>query len=167
MAASEVTQAQHEEALLGFCIHNVDQAMGNALSELHPALLKGRSSGTAREFHGTQSIGRAIDVLRLIAASGDRGVRLSDLVLETGLKQPTVSRLVSALTRESLVEHDPVTRRYYVGLEAFILGAIASSRFGIHKFARCRQPSIAPSAAGRPACVNVMIEQVPAPVIDA
>jgi DNA-binding IclR family transcriptional regulator len=83
---------------------------------------------------GTQSIERAMEVMRRVAA-GVHGVRLMDLVNATGLKQPTVSRLVAALIREGLIEQDSESRRFYLGVEAFALGAIASARFGIHKLA--------------------------------
>jgi DNA-binding IclR family transcriptional regulator len=84
---------------------------------------------------GAQSIERAIDVMRRVAAAGLHGVRLTDLVNATGLKQPTVSRLIGALMREGLIEQDGKSRRFYLGVEAFALGAIASARFGIHKLA--------------------------------
>ena len=67
--------------------------------------------------------------------TGAHGVRLTDLVNVTGLKQPTVSRLIGALMREGLIEQDSESRRFYLGVEAFALGAIASARFGIHKLA--------------------------------
>ena len=84
---------------------------------------------------GAQSIERAVDVMRRVAEAGAHGVRLTDLVNATGLKQPTVSRLLGALVREGLIEQDNASRRFYLGVEAFALGAIASARFGIHKLA--------------------------------
>jgi DNA-binding IclR family transcriptional regulator len=84
---------------------------------------------------GTQSIERAIEVVRRVAEAGIEGVRLTDLVNATRLKQPTVSRLVAALMREGLIEQDGDSRRFHLGVEAFALGAIASARFGIHKLA--------------------------------
>jgi len=85
---------------------------------------------------GTQSIERAVEITRRVAAAGVNGVRLMDLVHATRLKQPTVSRLIAALMREGLIEQDRESRRFYLGVEAFALGAIASARFGIHKLAR-------------------------------
>jgi DNA-binding IclR family transcriptional regulator len=88
-----------------------------------------------RNQSGTQSIERAMEVMRRVAEAGIDGVRLMDLVNATGLKQPTVSRLVAALIREGLIEQDGENRRFYLGVEAFALGAIASARFGIHNLA--------------------------------
>jgi DNA-binding IclR family transcriptional regulator len=73
--------------------------------------------------------------MRRVAEAGLHGVRLTDLVNATGLKQPTVSHLIGALMREGLIEQDSESRRFYLGVEAFALGAIASARFGIHKLA--------------------------------
>jgi DNA-binding IclR family transcriptional regulator len=84
---------------------------------------------------GTQSIERAMEVMRRVAEAGMHGARLTDLVTITGLKQPTVSRLIAALMREGLIEQDRENRRLYLGVEAFAIGAIASARFGIHKLA--------------------------------
>ena len=55
--------------------------------------------GEANRF-GTQSIERAMEVMRSVAEAGIQGARLMDLVKATGLKQPTVSRLIAALVRE-------------------------------------------------------------------
>jgi DNA-binding IclR family transcriptional regulator len=84
---------------------------------------------------GTQSIERAMEVMRCVAETGIHGARLMDLVKATRLKQPTVSRLIAALVREGLIEQDGEQRRLYLGVEAFALGAIASARFGIHNLA--------------------------------
>jgi DNA-binding IclR family transcriptional regulator len=93
------------------------------------------SNQDSKNQSGAQSIARAIDVMRRVADAGVHGVRLTDLVNATGLKQPTVSRLTGALMREGLIEQDGDSRRFYLGVEAFALGAIASARFGIHKLA--------------------------------
>jgi DNA-binding IclR family transcriptional regulator len=92
---------------------------------------------------GTQSLERAMAITRRVAEAGVNGVRLMDLVNATELKQPTVSRLTAALMREGLIEQDRESRRFYLGVEAFALGAIASARFGIHKLARDALPQLA------------------------
>lgn len=94
-----------------------------------------RPSPLPKNQFGAQSIERAVDLMRRVAAAGVHGSRLKDLVAATGLKQPTVSRLVGALMREGLIEQDAESRRLYLGVEAMALGAIASVRFGIHKLA--------------------------------
>ena len=106
---------------MNLSIHNMDMSK-SSLAE-------------SKSQSGAQSIERAVDVMRRVAEAGVHGVRLTDLVNATGLKQPTVSRLIGALMREGLVEQDSESRRFYLGVEAFALGAIASARFGIHKLA--------------------------------
>jgi len=84
---------------------------------------------------GTQSIGRAVTLLRLVAAEGAPGASLSGLVEASGLSKPTCRRILMALIDAGLAEQDPLTRRYLLGPEAYVLGALAAERFGIHRLA--------------------------------
>ncbi len=81
--------------------------------------------------NGSQSVDRALLLLAMIGRHAGRGVSLSVLVEESGLNKPTVRRLLLALIRASLVEQDEETRRYYLGEEAYVLGTLASQRFGL------------------------------------
>ena len=81
---------------------------------------------------GTQSLERAIALLRAVASHGNRGARLTDLVMDSGVSKATVHRLLAAMIRESLLDQDQKTRRYYLGADAFVLGTIAAARFGAH-----------------------------------
>ncbi|OYX14964.1 MAG: transcriptional regulator [Rhizobiales bacterium 32-66-8] len=81
---------------------------------------------------GTQSIERAIALLLLVGRAGPAGARLSDLVLHASLPKPTVRRVLLALVRNGLLDQDAGSRRYHIGPEAYILGTLASARFGIH-----------------------------------
>lgn len=88
------------------------------------------------EAGGTQSIGRAVALLRLVAAGRSRGIALGELVERSGLAKPTCRRILVALIEGGLVEQDPGSRRYCLGPEAYVLGAAASERFGIHRVAQ-------------------------------
>ena len=88
-----------------------------------------------REKAGTQSLDRAIGLLRLVAAGQGRGARLPELVERSGLARPTAHRLLAALERHGLVAHDAEARVYHLGPEAFVIGTVASERFGIHRAA--------------------------------
>lgn len=81
---------------------------------------------------GTQSIERAIALLLLVGRTGAPGARLADIVAQSGLAKPTVRRVLLALVRSGLVDQDAESRRYHLGPEAYVLGTLASARFGIH-----------------------------------
>lgn len=81
---------------------------------------------------GAQSIDRAATLLLLVGRSGPLGARLSDLVSETDLAKPTVRRMLMALVRARLLDQDETTRRYHLGPELYVLGTLATARFGIH-----------------------------------
>ncbi|MBA2964999.1 MULTISPECIES: IclR family transcriptional regulator [Ramlibacter] len=80
---------------------------------------------------GAQSLRRALAVLRLVAETQERGIRLVDLVAGTGLNRPTVHRMLQVLREEGVVEQDGETRRYRVGAELALLGMARGSRFPI------------------------------------
>jgi DNA-binding IclR family transcriptional regulator len=80
---------------------------------------------------GAQSLRRALAVLRLVAETQERGIRLVDLVAGTGLNRPTVHRMLQVLREEGMVEQDHETRRYRVGAEVALLGMARGNRFPI------------------------------------
>ncbi|MGV3550833.1 IclR family transcriptional regulator [Rhizobium sp.] len=84
---------------------------------------------------GAQSIDRAATLLLLVGRAGVGGARLSDLVEQCDLSKPTVRRMLLALERAGLLDQDEVTRRYHLGPETYVLGTLASSRFGLHPIA--------------------------------
>ena len=81
--------------------------------------------------NGSQSVDRALSLLAMVGRHAGRGASLSALVDDSGLNKPTVRRLLLALMRASLVEQDEESRRYYLGEEAYVLGTLASQRFGL------------------------------------
>jgi DNA-binding IclR family transcriptional regulator len=84
---------------------------------------------------GAQSIERAVKVLRAVAASGSLGTKSVEIVALTGLTKGTVHRILLALIREGLVEQADDTRLYFLGPEAYVLGTIASPRYGVDRWA--------------------------------
>lgn len=85
---------------------------------------------------GAQSIGRAVALLRILAAGQRDGVSLSEIVERSGLMKPTCRRILLALMDAGLAEQDVANRRYFLGPETYALGAIASERFGVHRLAQ-------------------------------
>ncbi len=82
---------------------------------------------------GTQSIERALTLLREIAAHNRGGSRLLDLATRTGLQRPTVHRMLKCLAAENMVLQDPDTHRYFLGPMVFELGLTAAPRFNLRE----------------------------------
>ncbi|WP_247872352.1 AMP-binding protein [Azospirillum sp. TSO35-2] len=77
---------------------------------------------------GTQSLERAITLLRAVAAAGTDGARLADLMTGAGLSKATAHRLLMALARDGLVEQDTRSKRYHLGPDLVALGDLAALR---------------------------------------
>lgn len=75
---------------------------------------------------GTQSVQRAAELLRTIASHNRAGLRVVDLCEMTGLKRPTVHRLLQCLARERLVVRNARTRNYHLGPMLYELGLTAA-----------------------------------------
>ncbi|MBL0422704.1 IclR family transcriptional regulator [Ramlibacter sp. AW1] len=70
----------------------------------------------------TQTLERALDLMRILAASGTDGCRLVDLQRASGLTKPTVHRILDTLKIQGVVEQQEDTRRYRLGQELAVLG---------------------------------------------
>jgi DNA-binding IclR family transcriptional regulator len=82
---------------------------------------------------GTQSIERALLLLREIAAHNRGGSRLLDLATRTSLQRPTVHRMLKCLAAENMVQQDGDSHRYYLGSMVFELGLTATPRFNLRE----------------------------------
>jgi DNA-binding IclR family transcriptional regulator len=80
---------------------------------------------------GTQAIQRAVNVLRELGKSGQRGLRIVDLSRRLSLERPTLHRILRCLVGEGLIAHDAQTKRYLLGPTIFELGIIVSPRFNL------------------------------------
>ncbi|ROZ78852.1 IclR family transcriptional regulator [Ramlibacter sp. WS9] len=74
----------------------------------------------------TQTLERAIGLIRILASAGADGRRLVELQQASGLTKPTVHRILDTLKREGVVEQMDETRRYRLGQELAVLGWSAS-----------------------------------------
>jgi DNA-binding IclR family transcriptional regulator len=92
-----------------------------------------KTSDDAGRLSGTQSIERALILMREIAAHNRTGSRLLDLASRTGLQRPTVHRMLKCLTLENMVQQDPDSHRYYLGPMVFELGLTAAPRFNLRE----------------------------------
>ena len=92
-----------------------------------------KTNSAPRKLSGTQSIERALSLLREIAAHNRSGSRLLDLATRPGLQRPTVHRMLKCLAAENMVQQDPDTHRYFLGPMVFELGLTAAPRFNLRE----------------------------------
>jgi DNA-binding IclR family transcriptional regulator len=78
---------------------------------------------------GTQSIERVIDVLRVIASRGRRGMRAGEVVATSGLAEATCFRMLKRLEREGMIDRDPHTKKYFLGPLLHEFGLLARPRY--------------------------------------
>lgn len=64
---------------------------------------------------GTQSIERAVDLLRVVAMGGRTGMRLKDIVAASGLAEATVIRIVRGLTACGMLVRNDRSGRFAFG----------------------------------------------------
>lgn len=69
----------------------------------------------AKQTQGTQILDRTVGILRSVSYGGEKGARLSDIVLDCNLPAPTVRRILKRLVELGLLAQDPETRRYFIG----------------------------------------------------
>lgn len=76
---------------------------------------------------GTQTVARALNLLRIIGRCNPIGISLTNLAVAAGLTRPTAHRLVACLVTEGFAQKDPFTRKYDLGVRAFQLGLTTSA----------------------------------------
>lgn len=89
-------------------------------------------------YPGTQSIGRAVHLLRCIASHGLRGLRADDIVQMSGLSKTTCVRVLRRLVAEGLVAKDTRTEKFFLGALLSELGLLARPRHQLE--ALCELP---------------------------
>jgi DNA-binding IclR family transcriptional regulator len=84
-----------------------------------------------------QVLDRALAILDALAMTGQHeDLSLMELATRLQLHKSTAHRLLMILERHRMVERDPHSGRYRLGLRLFELGAVAISRFNIRDYAR-------------------------------
>lgn len=91
---------------------------------------------TSRKAAEPGVIERSVQLLKLMATSGRRGLALTELAKATGLAHSTVHRLLQQLIQERLVVQRETGKRYSLGPLAFELGLAAASSFDLRD--QCR-----------------------------
>ena len=79
-----------------------------------------------------RTLTRAVAILRTIKADrSSRGLRLTEIAQKCGLEKSTVHRLLATLAAEGLVDQDPESDRYRLGLTLLELGMAVHQRLDI------------------------------------
>ena len=78
---------------------------------------------------GTQSLRRAVSLLRELSTRLTGGWTLTELARQCELDRTTAHRMLDGLMREGLVSRHEPTRKYVLGPMAFELGLAAAPRF--------------------------------------
>ena len=77
---------------------------------------------------GTQSIQRALAVLRILATARESGLGLSEVSMHAGLTRPTTHRILGVLVAEGIVEQRQGSRRYVIGEQIPLLALSRRTR---------------------------------------
>ena len=84
---------------------------------------------------GTQSIDRAILLLKNVAAHNSAGLTLAQAARESGLKVPTVHRILASLCEHGLTVQKSPGKEYFLGQLAYELGLAANCNFNLRELA--------------------------------
>jgi len=74
---------------------------------------------------GTQSVSRALALLRAVARNNENGERLSSLARNVGLNAVTARRLLSVLVHEGFLSFDQQKKTYSIGIALYHIGSAA------------------------------------------
>lgn len=92
---------------------------------------------------GAQLVYRLADILKGLAESNRDGIGMTDLARTTGLKGPTVHRLLQAMTDVGLAYQRPGDRRYVLGSLLYELGRTAGDRFDLQSICDAQTAALA------------------------
>jgi len=82
---------------------------------------------------GTQSIDRAVRLLKHIATHNSAGLTLAQAARESGLTVPTTHRILSSLCEHGLAMQRGPRREYFLGQLAYELGLAANCNFNLRE----------------------------------
>lgn len=106
---------------------------------LVPLSLQRPVPATEPDRTGTQSLGRGIKLMRMMASRPEFGWRLSDLAAACDLDRATVHRMLTCMVQERLVEQRASDRHYLPGPLMYELGLALPNRA---QFQRCAEAAI-------------------------
>lgn len=93
--------------------------------------IEGNPLDTSPSRSGTQSLERAVNVLRAIASRGRNGMRLKEVAQTSGLTVSTCHRMLQYLHKEGLLEKNERANKYQLGPLLYELGLLARPRYSL------------------------------------
>lgn len=88
------------------------------------------------ETAGTQTLSRAMQILRLVAARGNEGAPFETLQQNTKLSRATLYRLLAGLRQQGMLRQPEGRGPWFLGYELLSLGAQAGNESGLRELAR-------------------------------
>lgn len=85
---------------------------------------------------GTQSIERALCVMRVVASRNRGGTRLTEISRLARLEQSTTHRILKCLIAGGMIQYNNESRRYHLGHLIFEMGLAAASKFNVQAICR-------------------------------
>jgi len=101
-------------------------------------ILRPEETDAAAPHKGTQSLHRAMALLREVTASSRGGLSAAEMAARTRIDRTTTHRMARSLAAEGLFDYSPETRRYFLGPLAYEIGLAASERADLPKL--CAAP---------------------------
>lgn len=93
-------------------------------------------SGNPATPGGTQSLQRAMALLRELVRSQRKGATSGQLASRTGIDRSTAHRMLQCLAAEDLLTYDADSRKYHFGRLAYEIGFAASERIDIPQLSK-------------------------------
>lgn len=82
-----------------------------------------------------QSVNRALGILDALSEAGDNGFTLGEISKKVQVNPSTVSHLINTLLHNQVVEQDPISKRYRLGIHLIELGNSARNSTSLARVA--------------------------------
>jgi DNA-binding IclR family transcriptional regulator len=105
--------------------------------------MNNKSDDTSETRTGTQSLQRAVALLRALMDCNREGASSSELATRVAIDRTTVHRMLKCLVEEGLVFQDSANRRYFLGPLAYELGLAAAERMDLRTLCKAALTRIA------------------------
>ncbi|MEO7242240.1 MAG: IclR family transcriptional regulator [Variovorax sp.] len=79
-----------------------------------------------QRINGAQSASKALALLKVVGSHHPQGVRLTDLIAQSGQDRSTTHRLLACLLEEGFLDRPAPSKLYRLGIEAMQLGLVSA-----------------------------------------